>query len=269
MKVYFQGVKGAYSEEAAMAYFGNGVKTIGLPEFGDVFRKVKNSSAYGIIPIENSTSGSVYENYDLLFKSGINVCGEQYLRIIHNLIGLKTAKIKSISAVYSHIQALLQCKAFLRKGRFKCYAVDDTANAVKMVSRKNNAEEAAIASAKAAKIYGLRILKQGIEDNARNMTRFLVISKNREPKDYNKISLVFGCAHKPGVLVSCLNPFKKYGINITKIEARPIAEKPWEYVFYLDVSGNKLRLNIKKALKQLRENTNFIKLLGKYNSGTK
>lgn len=265
-KVAFQGEIGAFSEEAAFKFFGSNVQTIPCQTFSDVFRIVERGAAdFGILPIENSLEGSVEQNYDLLLKSKIKIFGEETLRIRHCLIANEGVKIGSLKKVYSHPQALGQCREFLEKLKVKQIPFYDTAGSVKEIKEKKSKNLAAIAGKRAALAYEMEILKEGIETNPNNYTRFFIISnKEKEPTGKDKTSIVFAIPHKPGTLFNVLQVFANKKINLTKIESRPIMGKPWEYHFYLDFESHQEDKKIKEALKKLKEKTLFTKVLGSY-----
>lgn len=269
IKVAFQGEFGAYSEEAALSFFGNKIQTIPCHTFSEVFEMVeKNKVQYGVIPIENSLEGTIGQNYDLLLKSNLKIFRELVLKIYHCLISNKDQTIDSIKRVYSHPQALGQCREFLEKQKLEGIPTYNTAGSVKMLKEgKIEKEAAVIASEKAAKFYGMKILKKGIETNPHNFTRFFIISKKKPKKTKkNKTSIVFSTKHIPGALFKVLEVFAKEKINLTKIESRPIVGKPWEYNFYLDFEGNIEEKKIKKVLKENKKNILFLKVLGSYPS---
>jgi len=267
-KVAFQGEHGAYSEVACFKFFGKNAKTTGCKTFREVFESVRKGRAdYGIVPIENSTVGPVYETYDLLMKYKLKVCGEAYVQIRHCLIGNKGAGLKDIKRVYSHAQALGQCDEFLSKLNAERFSVYDTAGAARMIKGKK--EEAAIAGEAAARVYGLKVIKKGIETNRSNTTRFFVISKKEKKLKgkADKTSIVIECRHVPGALFRCLGAFEKRRINLTKIESRPMPNKPWEYLFYLDFGSGLDERKTKLALEELKMNATNIKILGTYKKG--
>lgn len=265
-KVAFQGERGAYSEEAAFKFFRNKIKTISYKYFSDVFKAVeKGETDFGVVPIENSLEGTVGQNYDLLLKSNLKIGGEIILKITHCLISNKEVSIKSIRRVYSHPQALGQCREFLEKLKVEIIPFSDTAGSVKMIKEKKLKDAAAIANEKAAKIYRMKILKKGIEKNHLNFTRFLIISKKEKKRTgKDKTSIVFSTKHTPGALFKALECFAKRKINLTKIESRPIIGKPWEYNFYLDFEGHQDEKIIKEVLKDLKKNILFLKIFGSY-----
>lgn len=267
IKVAFQGEKGAYSEEAAFKFFNNNIETIPVKTFAEVLKLTEKGKVdFGILPIENSLEGTIGQNYDLLLKSKLKIFGETISKIHHCLIANKNTEFRSIKKVYSHPQALGQCREFLEKHKFEAIATYDTAGGAKMLKEgKLEKDSAVIASQRAANVYDLKILKKGIETNSKNFTRFLIISK-KEPKKAkkNKTSIAFSTKHIPGALFKALEPFAKRKINLTKIESRPIVGKPWEYNFYLDFEGHIKDKKIKEALKELKERSLFLKVLGSY-----
>ncbi len=266
VKVSFQGERGAYSEEAAYKFFGNKIKLKPCKEFSEVFESVDSSeSDYGIVPVENSLEGIVNQTYDLLLSSSLKICGEIILRIVHCLIGHPTADINSIKVVYSHPQALAQCKNFLKKLGFKVVPYFDTAGSVKMIKEENIYDAAAIAGKRAAEIYQMKVLLEGIEDQPNNYTRFFVLSKHDSPPTGDdKTSIVFSVKHVPGALYHALEEFAVRNINLTKIESRPTRIAPWEYNFYLDFEGHISEERCRNAIEGLKSKSLFVKILGSY-----
>ncbi|MCX8188964.1 MAG: prephenate dehydratase [Nitrososphaeria archaeon] len=266
IKVSFQGERGAYSEEAAYKFFGNKIKLRPCKELSEVFESVaSNESDYGIVPVENSLEGIVNQAYDLLLSSPLKICGEIILRIVHCLIAHPTADINSIKAVYSHPQALAQCKNFLKKLGCKVIPFFDTAGSIKMIKEEKAYDAAAIAGKRAAEIYQMKVLVEGIEDQPNNYTRFFVLSKNDSPPTGDdKTSIVFSVKHVPGALYHALEEFAIRNINLTKIESRPTRIAPWEYNFYLDFEGHISEERCKNAIDGLKRKSIFIKVLGSY-----
>ena len=262
----FQGELGAYSEEAAFQYFGSGARLKPCESLEDAFQAVeKNEVQYGIVPVENSLEGSIPRTYDLLLDSALKVSGETKLRVVHCLIALPDAQIDSIKEVYSHPQALGQCKTFLRQMGWKPTPAYDTAGSVKMIKENNLTDKAAIASARAAEIYGMKILVRGIEDNTNNYTRFFILSRqDAPPTGDDKTSIVFTVKHIPGALYDALKGLSAAKINLTRIESRPTRQKPWEYNFYVDIEGHREDPPIQKALQELENSAVFLKVLGSY-----
>ncbi|MGB2869870.1 MAG: prephenate dehydratase [Bacteroidota bacterium] len=265
--VVFQGEPGAFSEQAAKHFFGRRARLMPVDTFRDVFALVsKKRSHSGIIPIENSLYGSIHENYDLLVRHHLSIIGEIKLRIQLHLLALPGATRGKLRAVYSQAQALGQCEEFLRSlKRVRVSAFHDTAAAARMVSEQHDATVAAIASEQAAKIYGLRILTRNVESNHHNYTRFIVLgARPTVPTSRPKTSLVFAVRNIPGALFRALAVFSLRDINLLKIESRPRIGKPWEYLFYLDVSGRPTEEPLRQALGHLREFSVFVRILGTY-----
>lgn len=265
MKIAFQGEPGAYSEQAVFNYFGN-VETQPCESFDTVFDTVVSDLCeYGLIPIENSLAGSIHQNYDLLLHHDLQITGEYLLRVQHCLITLPGVKKDEIKRVISHPQALGQCAAYLRRLGVKAEPVYDTAGSVKMLKESSARDTAAIASRRAAEIYEMQILEEGIEDNVENYTRFLAISKRSvEPKGEAKTSIVFTLKNQPGALFKALSVFALRDIDLTKIESRPLQGKPWEYLFYIDFIGATHEDTASKALDHLSEYALMLRVLGSY-----
>ncbi len=269
LKVAFQGELGSYSEEAASKFFGQDFEPVPMRSLLSVFTAVEAGSAdYGVVPIENSIEGGVGETYDLLLSSGLKVVGEVYVRVVHCLIGLDGAEISEIKRVYSHPQALAQCRAYITMMGFEPVSTYDTAGAVKLVKEMGDRSNAAIASERAAGIYGMKVLAKGIEDYGRNYTRFLVMGREavgvpRRPKT----SIIFSVPHKAGALYRALEPFATREINLTKIESRPTRARPWQYYFFVDFEGDAREERVREALTELASRTLFLKVLGTYESG--
>ena len=267
IKVAFQGEPGAYSEEAAYNYFGNDIETIGYETFDEVFSAVERRKVdYGIIPMENSIEGTVRKGYELFLVYNVKPFAEVIQRIRHCLISLPQESLKSIKVVYSHPQALGQCSKFLERHKYKITPFYDTAGSIKMIKEKNLKHSAGIASERAAKIYGMKVLKKGIENNHENYTRFLIIAKDvkTEPTGNDKTSLIFGLKHVPGSLFRALKVFADRNINLTKIESIPIVGKPWEYNFFLDFEGHLKDKKVASAIEELKDKTTFLKIIGSY-----
>lgn len=267
-KIAFQGVHGAYSEKAIHSYFGDEVSTLPEPAFRDVFEKVLTGEAeYGVIPVENSLAGTIYENVDLLLRyPDIAITGEYRLRIKHNLIGLPGAEIEDIREVYSHPQGLMQCAEFLENHEnMKGIPFYDTAGAVEHIARLKDPSKAAIAGAEAAKVHGMNIIKAGLETNSRNYTKFYIIarSENAFYNDPNRAVIVFSTQDKPGALLRCLNVLAEKEINMNKLESRPIHGKPWQYMFFLSLDIPKQSV-LKQALEGLKDYADDIRVLGRY-----
>ncbi|MDH5532281.1 MAG: prephenate dehydratase [Candidatus Bathyarchaeota archaeon] len=266
MKVAFQGEIGAYSESAVYSFFGPSAEVKPCRNLSDVFESVEQGeNLYGVVPIENSTEGSVNQTYDLFLTRDLKVCGETILRIVHCLITNPKTELKSVKVVYSHPQALAQCRGFLEDLGCELIPTYDTAGSVKMMKEKSLMDAGAIASERAAEIYGMKALVKGIADNPNNYTRFFVLSKNDSPPTgEDKTSIIFSTKHVPGALFHTLEEFASRGINLTKIESRPTKQQPWEYNFYLDFEGHRLEKRCQEALKALENKSAFVKILGSY-----
>jgi prephenate dehydratase len=267
MKIAFQGEAGAYSEQAVFDYFGQ-VETQPCESFDAVFDAVVSGVCdAALIPIENSLAGSIHQNYDLLLRHNLQIVGEYFLRVRHCLIALPDVKMEDIKKVISHPQALGQCAGYLRNRHIKPEAVYDTAGSVKMLKESGARDTAAIASRRAAELYGMKILEEGIEDNPENYTRFLATQCERKsdaPEGEAKTSIVFTLKNMPGALFKALSVFALRDIDLTKIESRPLAGKPWEYLFYIDFVGAERDEPIQRALDHLSEYAVMLRVLGSY-----
>ncbi len=268
-EVVFQGERGAHSERAIMNYFPEGdVQPVALPTFEEVFNSVLSRKAsWGMIPVENSLAGSVLENYDLLTRyPDVKIVGEIKVRIQHNLIVLPDGSESQIKKVYSHPQALSQCEKFLHEKKWEVIPYFDTAGAAAMVRREQNASLAAIASREAADYHKLKILSENIETNPRNYTRFAIIAHldTPVPEHTDKVSFIFTLKSHVGSLIDGLDILKKYGVNMTKLESRPIAGQPWNYMFYIDAMLPENPVDFGKVEKALQEVTEDYRCLGVY-----
>ena len=269
----FQGERGAFSEDAARKLLGQ-VQTVACRTFEEMFDAVSSGAAHcAIVPIENSLAGSVYKNYELLMEHDLTILGEAKVRIVHNLIAPCGVSRGDIKRVYSHPVALAQCERFIRANpQIEVEAAYDTAGSVKMVIENERRDEAAIAGATAAEVYGGRILVEGIEDNPKNFTRFLLLARPGDaahittlnPEGERKTSIVFRVANKPGALFRALAVFALRDIDLSKLESRPIEGRPWEYSFYLDLTGDQGDPPIARALGHLAEMAESIRILGSY-----
>ncbi|MFC2011221.1 prephenate dehydratase [Chloroflexota bacterium] len=264
--VAFQGEMGAYSEGAASQFFGPSIQVKPCESLDDVFKVVEQGETqFGIVPIENSLEGSISRVYDLLLDSSLRVCGETELRVIHCLIARPGTRLDLIKKVYSHPQALGQCQAFLNHLDVELIPTYDTAGSVKMIKEKGITDGAAIASQRAAEIYGMQIIAREIEDNPNNVTKFFILAKQDSPPSGNdKTSIVFSIKHRPGALYELLKYLATRNINLTKIESRPTRQKPWEYNFYLDFEGHRKDKTSREALDYLEKSSLFLKVLGSY-----
>jgi len=265
-EVAFPGEAGSYSEEAALQFFGPLVITQPYESLDAVFKVVEQDTVqFGIIPVENSLEGSISQSYDLLLDSSLKVCGEIELRVVHCLIANPGARLDLIKRVYSHPQALGQCKTFLKHLDCELIPTYDTAGSVKMIKEKGITDGGAIASARAAEIYEMKVIAREIEDNPNNFTRFFILSReDSQPSGNDKTSIVFSVKEKPRALYEFLRQFAERGINLSKIESRPTRHKPWEYNLYLDFDGHREDSVAKEALNSLEPYSLFLKILGSY-----
>ena len=266
-RAVFAGEMQAFAHKAALQFFGSGINIDSASSFRAVFKEVKEgNSDFGVIPLENSLTGSIHENYDLLLEYDVRIVGEITLRIVHALIGPPETKFEDIKRVFSHPQALEQCRDFLEKQQgWELVAARDTATAVRRVKEEGNPGDVAIAAREAADLFELHILKEAIETNARNYTRFVVIAAHAQdngPK--KKSSLVYATSNKPGALFDTLKIFAENGLNLVKLESRPIHGKPWEYMFYIDLEADVESDELQAVMDQLSEHTEFLKILGCY-----
>ena len=262
MKIAFQGEHGAYSEIACKSFESN-CETIPCKTFKDVFDSVENGKTEkGVIPVENSLTGDIFENWDLLSKYDFFVSAELFLPINHCLIG--NSELGKITKIYSHPQALSQSEKFLSKINAEKIPVYDTAGAVMIVKERGRQDEAAVASELAATTYGMKIISRIIPESE-NMTRFFLLSKDAATLGKNmKTSLIFAADHKPGSLFRCLEGFAENKVNLTRITSRPMRSGKWKYIFYLDFLGGLQDENVMLAMDTLRINTEFIKIIGCY-----
>ncbi|MEA2086523.1 MAG: prephenate dehydratase [Candidatus Caldatribacteriota bacterium] len=269
-RVAFQGERGAFSEIAAIKFFGPSIKPVLCKTFGEIFQNINNGEAeYGILPVENSQTGGINEAHDLLLHQKLFAVGEVKLKVEHCLITKEEIDFKLIKKVYSHPQALAQCESFLSKNLPHCQIIPvyDTAGSVKMISNLKKNNIAAIASNWAAELYGLKIIRKGIQDNKHNYTRFLVLTSeiSPDPKS-NKTSIIFAVVSKPGALYKCLKEFALRDLNLTRLESRPSKQKPWEYIFYTDFEKGLFEQSAQEVLEELKKHTTFVKVIGTYYS---
>jgi chorismate mutase/prephenate dehydratase len=266
MKVAYQGEKGAYSESAVYSFFGPSVEVKPCKNLSEVFESVeKGETLYGVVPLENSIEGSINQTYDLFLKYDVKVCGEIVLEVVHCLIAHPGVRLNSIKTVYSHPQALAQCRRFLEQLDCTLISTFDTAGSVKMIKEEKLTDAGAIASEKAAEIYGMNVLAREIGDTPNNYTRFFVLStQDSPPSGEDKTSIIFSVKSVPGALHGVLKEFAIRNINLTKIESRPTKRTPWEYYFYLDFEGHKNEEKCREALESIKGKTFFVKILGSY-----
>ena len=267
-QVAFQGVSGAFSERAVIHFFGEEAKPLACETFDEVFEKVVSGQVkFALVPLENSSGGSVHDVYDLLLENdNVMVCGEVRLRISQNLIGHPGSSLDQIRRVYSHPQGLAQCHRFLRSHpKWEKLPTLDTAGAVNMVKSRGRAHEAAIASYESARIYNMAVLAESIEDSSTNYTRFAVIRMGREDMDKpDKVSLVYATDDKPGALLSTLQDFADHSVNLSKIESRPVLGNPLEHMFYVDMEVDPASENFAALMEKLARKTLLLRDLGHY-----
>ena len=270
----FQGERGAFSEDAARQLLGSTVDTLACRTFEEMFDAVATgSAACAVVPIENSLAGSVHKNYDLLVEHDLTIIGETNVRIVHHLIAPRGVTLSDVRRVHSHPVALAQCEKFLHaNSQIEVAPAYDTAGSVKMIVDSGSRSDAAIAGATAASVYGADIIAESIEDNAQNFTRFLLLARPDRASSINsvsskaqrKTSIVFRVANKPGALFRSLAAFALRDIDLRKIESRPIEGRPWEYSFYLDFIGDQSEQRVERALANLSELAESVRVLGSY-----
>ena len=266
-RVCYQGAEGAYSEEATIRFFGRDVNSFHVDTFRDAFGALEDGSAdYAVLPIENSTAGIVSEVYDLLTEYENYIVGEQIIDIKHCLLGVPGAKLEDITTVYSHPQSLMQSARFLTEhADIRQISMKNNAFAARKVAEDKDKTQAAIASKRAGEVYGLEIIKEAINQAESNSTRFIVVTNQKVfLKGAGKISLCLEIPHEAGSLYHIMSHFIYNGLNMTKIESRPIEDRNWEYRFFIDFDGNLEDSAVKNALRGLREEAKMMKILGNY-----
>jgi prephenate dehydratase len=272
VRVSFQGVRGAYSEEAALKRFPD-AEPVGFPYSEQVVEAVDSGRAeYGILPIENSIAGPVGVNLDLFLAHDVFIIDEIYLPIDHCLLAKPGTKLGDVWSVYSHPIALAQCREFLNAHGYKAVPEYDTAGSAELIAGHGRPGEAAIAPKRCASIYGLEVLAENIQSVRANITRFgLFVRRDKVPAGLRmeKTSLAFTAAHRPGALLGCLKRFADNGVNLTKLESRPVATDPFAYVFLADLLGGMDDAPVKKALAELGADAGSVKILGSYPLGTR
>lgn len=265
----YLGPEGTFTELATRKQFGSSVVTHSFPTIPDVFRAVENGKVkYGLVPIENSLEGTVNITLDEFVDSPVQIIGETYLPVHHNLLA-NVKDIGEIKRIYSHPQGLSQCRIWIESHlpNAELIEVSSTAKAASMVPWDKFAS--AIASEIAAEKYGLTILEQNIEDNPENFTRFWVIGMEKtDPSSREKTSVLVSVKDKPGALLRLLAPFQVYDINLSKIESRPSKRRPWDYLFFIDIDKSMDNKSVQNALKKIKEDAVFLKIIGSYPKGT-
>lgn len=274
--VAYQGIDGAYSHLAAMRHFGprgGDVEFRGFPTFRAMMEAVRDGQArYGLLPIENTTAGSINDAYDLLAQMDLSIVGEEVQKVEHCLVAIEDVPLSRIRRVFSHPQALAQCSNFLAT-LTGCHVESflDTAMAVQRVGAEQDLSQAAIASEEAARRYGLTVIKRDIANQKENFTRMVVVAAEPEsvdPRVSCKTSLILATKHEQGALLGCLNALAARDLNLTKLESRPRPHTPWEYLFYVDFEGNLDDEKVAAALSELREKTSYLRVLGSYPART-
>jgi len=264
--VAFQGIPGAYSEQAVRQHFGDSVDVLPCRNFSELFEVTQSKQVrYSLLPVENALAGAVNQAYELLLDHDLRIQAEVILHVHHCLLAPKGVQMEQIKHVKSHPQALAQCDKFLKRQGIEPIPAYDTAGSAKIISEEKPENTGAIASALAGKLYKLDVLAKEIEDVSFNFTRFFVLGHEDPPRgSYNKTSLVFATRHRPAALYDCLGEFATHGLNLTKIESRPRRNRPWEPVFYLDFEGHWQDDNAQSALVRLLQHASFVKMLGSY-----
>ena len=262
----FQGADGAYSQAAMMKYFGNQIKSFHVDTFREAMEAIDEGAAdFAVLPIENSTAGIVSENYDLLAEFEDYIVGEQIIKIEHCLMGLPGTRLEDVKTVYSHPQSLMQSAKFLSEHDWQLISMQNNAFAAKKVASEGRMDQAAIASEHAAEIYGLEVLKKGVNQSDSNSTRFIIVTNQRIfLRNAKKISICFEVPHESGSLYHVLSHFIYNDLNMTRIESRPIPERSWEYRFFVDFEGNLADEAVKNALRGIREEAIGLRILGNY-----
>ncbi len=265
LKIAYLGPMGSFTELATIGYFGNSCTFVSAKKIQDVFELTdKRECDFGVVPVENSLEGAIGITLDLLIDSNVKICGEIYREITHNLLSLND-DIKNLKRLYSHPQALAQCRTYIERNlpEIEIIEVESTSESARLALK--DVESAAIASTRAAELYGLKVLKSRIEDSTNNYTRFIVIGKiENSPSGNDKTSIIISVKDESGALHRALNSFAQYGINLCKIESRPMKKRPWEYIFFIDFDGHLSNKIIKRALSELSRVCLFLKILGSY-----
>ncbi len=265
--VAFQGIHGAYSEQAIRQHFGDTVTTYPTPTLGDLFETMQSRKVkFAMLPVENALAGAVNQAYELLMDSDLRIQAEVILHVHHALHAPNGVTIDQIKRVRSHPQALAQCEKFLKRHKIEPIPWYDTAGSAKdLAGETSDGITGAIASPLAGQLYGLDTLAAEIEDVPFNFTRFFLLADDDPQQgEFNKTSLVFATRNRPAALYECLGEFAQRGINLTKIESRPRRNRPWEPIFFLDIEGHWHDQNVQEALARLLQRASFVKMLGSY-----
>ena len=269
-RVIFQGVNGAYSEAATIKFFGEDVNASSVESFRAAMQTIDEGLAdYAVLPIENSSAGIVSANYDLLTEYENYIVGEIFIDVDNCLLALPDAELSDIKTVYSHPQALMQCNSFLSEHpEWDAVSYSNTAMAARKISEDGDKSKAAIAGARAAGVYGLKILQEDINFSDGNSTRFIIVTNQKIfVRNADKVSICFEVPHRSGSLYSVLSHFIYNDVNMSRIESRPIPDRPWEYRFFVDFDGNMSDPSTRSALRGIREETRNMRVLGNYQKG--
>ena len=269
-RVAFQGVAGAYSEQATRQFFGPEVESVPCRTLADVFFATEDNQAdYGMLPVENAIAGSVTRSYELLMEHDLRIHAEVILRVRHMLLALPGTQLADLKRVRSHPQALAQCRRYLARHDLESEPASDTAGSARDLVESEQTDTAVIASELAAELCNLDILDRAIEDYSFNYTRFFILSLSSPPRaQRNKTSLLFTTPHQSGVLYECLGEFARRHVNLTKIESRPRLNQPWQYIFCLDFEGHCQDPECEAAIMGLLRRSSYVKLLGSYPAAT-
>lgn len=266
--VAYSGVPGAFAEAAAIAFFGEETNTLPVANFREVMEAlVKGKADYGVLPIENSSAGNVETNYDLLSEYDMTIVGEQIIEVNQAVMALPEASLDDIKKVYSHPQALMQCSRYLERMGWEQVNMVNTALSAMKVRDDKDKTQAAIASERAAKLFGLKILNPVGNNNSNNATRFIILHKERiTAMGANKIGITLGLPHKSGSLYEILGSFQRHQLNMTMIESRPLPGRQWEYYFYMEFIGSLKNEEVKQALLEINESSTNLRILGNYHT---
>jgi arogenate/prephenate dehydratase len=264
VRLAYQGEPGAYSEAAALQFGGADAETLPCKTFDEVFEAVvKKKATHGVVPLENSIGGTIHRNYDLLLEHELSITGEVELDVVHCLQAMPGTRLADVKIVYSHPQALAQCERYLKDLGATVEAVYDTAGGAKLVAEQKLSNAAALASRRAAEVFGLEVLQEAVQDYEYNITRFAIIG-GTPPADSNKTTIVFALPSTPGALFKALSVFALRDINLTKLESRPIRGRPWEYLFYVEIEARRDDLMCARAFTHLAEFAKWTRILGTY-----
>ena len=269
MRLAYQGEPGAYSEAAARQFGGDHIETLPCKSFDEVFEAVvKKRATHGVVPLENSIGGTIHRNYDLLVEHELPIVGEVELKVEHCLMVLPGVRMEDIQVVHSHPQALAQCERYLKDLGVTVEAVYDTAGGAKLIREGELRHAAAIASRRAAEVFQLEVLQEGLQDFDTNITRFFIIARQAVTEGADKTTIAFALPNAPGALFRALSVFALRNIDLTKLESRPLRGRPWEYMFYADLAVSRDDLQCARALVNLAEFARWVRTLGTYRASS-